>query len=323
MVNYNKINLYKDNIIKFIQTQPNEIVNENKITDIDYLIGILFLTEMNRYCKINKISIHGYYIAYSLINLFIKIKKKLVKKEIITYKDINHFWISLANNIDYLNLRVADPNLLKNKINQNYCKFIMEIEQYITELVEYCQKHNEPDLNSSTSVKSTKSNKSNKSIKSIKSIISDKSNSINISNSLNTSDPSDSSISSNNLNELNSLDCIYCVNKCYVCWVDKVLRNFFYILLITAKFIGSGDIKDPNLLKMAEYYSNIFYTYIKIKDIGEKLDDKISFEFFDEYIEHKNKLNYSIIELKINSDTLEEILNFLDDFILKNLSKNN
>ena len=64
MKNYNKINLYKENIIKFIKTQ-NQILILDKISDIDYLIGILFLTEMNRYCKTNKISIHGYYISYS------------------------------------------------------------------------------------------------------------------------------------------------------------------------------------------------------------------------------------------------------------------
>ena len=46
----------------------------------------------------------------------------------------------------------------------------------------------------------------------------------------------------------------------------------------------------------------------------------MSFNFFDNYIDYKNKLNYSIIELKINSDTLEEILNYLDDIILKKLS---
>ena len=114
MVNYNKINLYKDNLIKFIKTQ-DQIIKLDKISDIDYLIGILFLTEMNRYCKANKISIHGYYIAYSLINLFIKIKTKLVKKDKITYKDLNHFWLCLANNIDYLNTRIDETNIYNDR----------------------------------------------------------------------------------------------------------------------------------------------------------------------------------------------------------------
>ena len=164
---------------------------------------------MNRYCKTNKISIHGYYIAYSLINLFTKIKKKLLKKEKISYKDLNHFWLALSNNIDYLNSRVDETNIYKTKINNNYCK----------------------------SDKSDKSNKSNK------------------------SDKSDSSESNtNNTNNTNILEQIYCNHKCYICWVDKVLSNFFYILLITAKFIGSGDTKDPNLFKLSEYNKNDPFT---------------------------------------------------------------
>jgi len=74
---------------------------------------------------------------------------------------------------------------------------------------------------------------------------------------------------------------------------------------------------------MSEYYSNIFFTYLKIEDLNIKLDEHTRFEFFDKYIDYKNKINYSIIELKINSDTLEEIINFLDEFILLNLSSNN
>ena len=73
-----KIDLYKNGIIKFINSQVNsqlgDILNSNNINDFDYIIGILFLTEMNRYCKNNNISIHGYYIAYSLINIFIETK---------------------------------------------------------------------------------------------------------------------------------------------------------------------------------------------------------------------------------------------------------
>jgi hypothetical protein len=301
MKNYNKINLYKDNIIKFIQCQTTNIINIDKITNIDYLIGILFLTEMNRYCKVNKISIHGYYIAYSLINLFIKIKKKLIKKEIITNKDINHFWTSVANNIDYLNSRVNDTNLCKNKINHNFCKYIIEIEKFLTELVEFSEKHSEDNINCTLSNNSSNKIKSN-------------------SSSPNSVASCEFYQSDNKYIKLNS---IYCNKKCYICWVDNVLKKFFYILLITAKFIGSGDIKDPNLLKMSEYYSNIFFTYLKIEDLNIKLDEHIRFEFFDKYIDYKNKLNYSIIELKINSDTLEEIINFLDEFILLNLSSNN
>lgn len=307
MTTYNKINLYKENIKKFIQSQK-QIVKLSKITDIDYLIGILFLTEMNRYCKQNKISIHGYYIAYSLINLFIKIKKKLISREKITYIDLNHFWFSLSSNIDYLNLRIDETNLSKAKINNNYCKLIIELLPYLTNLVEF--KHINRDL--------TDNNKSNCS----------HSNKSNLANSINSNSfaCSDLSIESDNLNSgkinKNIINLIYCTEKCYICWVDQVLSSFFYILLITAKFIGSGDTKDPNLHKLAEYYSNIIYTYLKIQDLGKKIDNTMSFNFFSNYIDYKNKLNYSIIELKINSDTLEEILNYLDDFILKKLSIN-
>lgn len=304
MTNYNKINLYKENIKKFIQTQK-QIIELDKISDIDYLIGTLFLTEMNRYCKLNKISIHGYYIAYSLINLFIKIKKKLVKREKITYKDFNHFWLGLASNIDYLNSRIDETNLSKAKINNNYCKLIIELLPYLTNLTEFTHKnHDESENNIKSNCSySNKSNTSNKS---------------NLSNIINSIESNSSSCGKT----CKSLNKIYCDEKCYICWVDKVLCNFFYILLITAKFIGSGETKDPNLLKMAEYYSNIIYTYLKIQDLGKKIDNNMSFNFFDNYIDYKNKLNYSIIELKINSDTLEEILKYLDDFILKKLSIN-
>jgi len=86
--------------------------------------------------------------------------------------------------------------------------------------------------------------------------------------------------------------------------------------------MGSGEYKDPNLKKLAEYYSNIFYTYLKVnhEDIS---DDKYLFELFDNYIEYKNKLNYSLIELKINSETVDEIINYLDNIIIKKLSINN
>ena len=192
------------------------------------------------------------------------------------------------------------------------------MEKYLTELIEFSQKHIDSDFNCETSVKS---NKSNKSVKSVKSDNLDKLTK-KTSESSGSSGLSGSEISGSQTSHYdNKLNSIYCINKCYVCWVDKVLKKFFYILLITAKFIGSGEVKDPNLLKMSEYYSNIIYTYIKINDLGNGLDEFISFEFFDNYIEYKNKLNYSIIELKINSDTLEEIINFLDDYILNTLSR--
>ena len=54
-----KIGLYKENLIKFIIEQKNKIIQIGTIEEIDYIIGILFLTETNKYCKLNKITIHG------------------------------------------------------------------------------------------------------------------------------------------------------------------------------------------------------------------------------------------------------------------------
>ena len=59
-----KINLYKENLIKFIIGQKEKIIQIGSIEEIDYIVGILFLTETNRYFKQNKITIHCYYLAY-------------------------------------------------------------------------------------------------------------------------------------------------------------------------------------------------------------------------------------------------------------------
>ena len=77
---YNKLSLYKDGLKKFIDLQINSDNKWNKakknlssnLSNLDYIVGILFLTEMNRYCKSNNISIHGYYITCALMNLFLK-----------------------------------------------------------------------------------------------------------------------------------------------------------------------------------------------------------------------------------------------------------
>ncbi len=296
MEKYNKIKLYKENIIKFIDTQNYKIIKINKLYDIDFLVGILFLTEMNRYCKQNKITIHGYYIAYSLINLFRKIRRKLVENYKITYNDINFLWTSLALNIDYLNTRVEDSNIVKNKINFNFCKIIIEINTVLSNFITYSKVHNCCTENSKKNTETFNdiSNQTNQ-------------NNISLSNSISSS-----------ISDLN----IYCDNKCYICWVDNILSKFFYLLLMLAKFIGSGETKeDPNLLKLSEYYANIFYTFLKINDIGKNnLNQNTSYEFFDNYIDYKNKLNYSLIELKLNSDTVDEIVNYLDDIIINNLT---
>ncbi len=330
---YNKIKLYKENIVKFISNQNNPNnpnINLSKLSDLDYIIGILFLTEMNRYCKNNKISIHGYYLAISFINIFYKIRNKLTNTCNLSNSDINEFYLNLANNVDYLNSRIDSTNHIKNKINYNLSKLIIELNPIFLNLCSFKKRHNiekEVDLTISTvSNKSSKSNKNGKSNVSVMSNSSTSNDSINSSvkniDNLVTNRLKDTNNKNNNFNKKLFNSKIYCDTKCYFCWVDNVLVNFFYILLVTAKYMGSGEYKDPNLKKLSEYYSNIFFTYIKLSDC-EKIDEIYSFELFDNYIEYKNKLNYSLIELKINSDTVDEIVNYLDNFIIKKLSINN
>jgi hypothetical protein len=268
MNKYNKINLYKNNLIKFIDTQNNNIIKIKNIIDIDYIVGILFLTQMNIYCKQYKIQIHGYYIAFSFINLFSKIRKKLVKSNKLNYNDIYHFWLSIANNIDYFNSRVDKNSDIKIKINNNFSKLIIEFNQIFYDIV-----NNDDNLNS------------------------------------------DSKKNTENSNSKEYLNINYNI-KCHFCYIYEILKKFFYILLITAKFMGSGEIKDPNLIKLAEYYTNIFYIYIKYNNIDKNnINEEYYFELFNNYIEYKNKLNYSIIELKLNSDTIDEIIEYLDNNI--------
>jgi len=287
MITNHKLLLYKENIIKFIKTENNTNNTNNtnnvinNLDELDYIVGILFLTEMNRYCKKNNINIHGYYIASSIINLFNKIKRKLLNSDQITLYDINYFWLSISQNIDYMNSRIDSKNNIRQKINNNFCKFYIEINELLINLVDYNKNHSSLEFNNSG---------------------------------------------------------VYCNKRCYICWVDNILSKFVYILLITAKFIGLGEIKDPNLHKLSEYYSNIIYTYLKIDyeilnnhkkedhNNYELSSDNISDKYnklFDNYIENKNKLYYSLIELKINSETIDEIINYLDNYIINNLNIKN
>lgn len=262
----NKIILYKDNLIKFVIKQKKKIIPIGNIEQIDYIVGILFLTETNKFCKINKIDIHGYYMAYTFINLFNKIRKNLFTKIIIDLDDLNHLILSLSLNIDYINSRLESSNKVKIKINNNLSKLLIQILPIIEELNLYCAD-------------------------------------------------------------------IYNFDE----YAKYILSKFFYILLQTAKFIGSGVYNEPNLIKLAEYYSNIFYTFFKSKNIMESDVDTIvvtndlveltnntvytqHIELYENYLNYKNKLNYSLIELDLNSDTLDEIISYLDNEIINYLS---
>ena len=110
--NLNNILLYKKAFDKFITTYK---INLPNITEIEYLIPILFLTEMNRYCKINKISIHGYYIASTLLSFYLNIKNNILYNKPITQNIITNFFKNTSLNIDYLNSRLDDSKLIKKK----------------------------------------------------------------------------------------------------------------------------------------------------------------------------------------------------------------
>jgi hypothetical protein len=262
-----KIGLYKENLIKFIIEQKNKIIPIGNIEEIDYIVGILFLTETNRYCKLNKITIHGYYLAFTFINIFNKLRKRLNKGYEFEICDISHFIISLSKNINYLGSRVDASNPIKNKILMTLPKFNIDIINLLNEIFEFKKNHNETN---------------------------------------------NSTIDSNKK---------YCDLGCNDCWIN-ILSKFFYLLLQTAKFLGSGNYNEPNLLRISEYYANIFYILFKSNDINfiNLLNEKTFTEIYDNYLNYKNKLNYSLIELNLNSETLDEIIKYLDEQIVENLS---
>lgn len=266
-----KIGLYKENLIKFIIEQKNKIIPIGSIEEIDYIVGILFLTETNRYCKLNKISIHGYYLSYTFINIFNKIRKRLNSGYTFGIEDQTHFILSFSKNINYLNSRVDATNITKNKILNGLPKFQMDILTLLNEIMLFNKNHETIKANSNET----------------------------------------------NTNETH----VYCNHCCMECWIN-VLSKFFYLLLQTAKFLGSGMYNEPNLLRISDYYANIFYILFKSNDINfiNGLTEKSYTEVYDSYLNYKNKLNYSLIELNLNSETLDEIIKYIDTCIVENLS---
>jgi hypothetical protein len=224
-MNNSKILLYKNGIDKFIKIQNQEIINLQNLNEIDYLIGIIFLTKMNSYCKTNNILIHGYFIAYTIINLFNKIRNDNIHNN-----DVIHFYSYIAQNIEYLNSRIDITDKTRIKINNNFCNYIVEISKIF-----------------------------------------------------------------NSLNENNNI-------------ITK-LKYFFYILLLSAKFIGTGNIDEPNLLIISEYYSNIINIYLILLSKNEIINKQ---ELFNNYIDYKSKLRYSLIEIKLITKTIDEIIDYID-----------
>ena len=235
--NLNNILLYKKAFHKFITTYKIKLPN---ITEIESLIPILFLTEMNRYCKINKISIHGYYIASTLLSFYLNIKNNILYNKPITQNIITNFFKNTSLNIDYLNTRLDDSKLIKKKINFNYHNLIIEITPIIEKILLINKKNDFLDF----------------------------------------------------------------------------LSNFFYILLLLAKFMGTGEYKDPNLIKLGEYYGNLFICCIMIDC---KLIDNNYQDLFETYLNYKTILFESIYNNNYYSDTIDEIIKYIDYFILQNL----
>jgi len=235
--NLNNILLYKKAFDKFISTYR---FNFNTISDIEYLIPILFLTEMNRYCKINKISIHGYYIASSILFFYLNIKNYILYNKPIAYNIITNFFNNISINIDYLNSRLDDSKLIKKKINFNYHNLIIEITPIIEKILLINKKNDYLDF----------------------------------------------------------------------------LSNFFYILLLLAKFMGTGEYKDLNLIKLGEYYGNLFICCVMID--CKLIDDNYQ-DLFETYINYKTILFESIYNNNYYSDTINEIIKYIDFYINQNL----
>lgn len=291
---YNKLFLYKKGLVKFIDLQLNQdkkwnVAKQNlcnKLNNIDYIIGILFLTEMNRYCKINDISIHGYYITSALMNLFLDIKNKLIYGKEVSTESIIFLFNNISNNIEYLNSRIDINNKIRKKINENLIYLILEITPLLNDIVYYKKVHQSSDIENIENVW----------------------NIHNIEENIN--------IEENNSKGI-------CNKKCYCCWVNEILTKFIYILLIIAKFMGSGNVKEPNLYKLAEYYSNIFYVILKLECITDLklITDKFYQNIYINYQDYKSKLIYSIMELGINSATIDEIIKYLDTDITNKFLK--
>ena len=106
-------------------------------------------------------------------------------------------------------------------------------------------------------------------------------------------------------------------NKNYIDIIDNLLKPYFYILLKISVYIGSGNVSiQPNLYKLSEYYANIFYTYIILKK--NSIDNKQL--LFENYTNNKTKLYESYLNLNNITDTIDEVIIYIDNIILKNFN---
>ena len=256
-----KIEINKNNLIDYEKKEKKKqkFIKNYKFETIDYIIGTLFLTQMNMYCKINSFSAHGYYIAYALMIMFNEFNEMFRNDNKIESEVISYFWVSLTANINYLKGKVElsptiDQQAKKNIIN-NLSKFMSEISLIFNKLI----------LSNNKYFLETKEEKETEKYK----------------------------------------------------LIESVYNSFFYMLLITAKYFGSGEYKDCNLIRLSEYYSNIFLIYYKSKNTSLENNDV---ELLDMFIGNQAKLNTSLYELNLNSDTLDEIIEYLSVEINDNIS---
>lgn len=240
-----KIDMYKNAIYKFASLNKYDLqLSEKYYQEISIHIGILFLTELNRYNKKTNITIHGYYIAYGFIKLFFDIinysnsinfvtcinsidNMKGIKGDIAMAILKMFQYISL--NIEYFNSRIAPDNEIRIKINNNFHNFNIHITNKFEEII--------------------------------------KNNDIN----------------------------------------DK-LDTFFYILLITAKFIGYGEYNEPNFIKLGQYYSRV-YSIIFLNISNLKCIKNI-------FEKQKNILIDALTNLNMLNDTINELISYLTTLIL-------
>jgi len=247
--------LYKLALEEFIKKNNK---NSKEIKDIDYLVGIMFLTELNRYCKLNKLQIHGYYIAYVIIILFNNLRMKLMFNREIDKNIIFDIIEGINENIIYINDRINDNERYKKMINENMSKMFIEFMPKIKNIINYENKeHKKEEKN------------------------------------------------------------IFCIDKCYICWLDNGLREIFYILFMIARYIGMGIYKEIKMIKISEYFGEMFYIIININNIEENEKMRI----YEKYMIIKTKIIEYFIESNIQSNTMDEILDIIEKMIFIKICK--
>ena len=270
-----KIDMYKNAIYKFASLNKYDLqLSEKYYQEISIHIGILFLTELNRYNKKTNITIHGYYIAYGFIKLFF---------DIINYSNSINFVTGInsvngagsingtgsingagsINGIDNMKGVKGIDNM--KGIKGDIATAILKMFQYISLNIEYFNSRIAPDNEIRIKINNNFHNFN-----------------IHITNKF------EEIIKNNDIN-------------------DK-LDTFFYILLITAKFIGYGEYNEPNFIKLGQYYSRV-YSIIFLNISNLKCIKNI-------FEKQKNILIDALTNLNMLNDTINELISYLATLVL-------